>query len=136
MMVRPSRCLPLLFGVALLSCIVDHPVHEFSPALFDDQARPSIGYFKHRGTMYNLHDLMDPQFRSSHHAPYVRDFNPNVGFGHGPVWFERRMEPTWIETRMGPVWIEMDMQSGQFIIRPEQLPNPEEEPTQSFEREP
>ena len=127
MMVRPSRCLPLLFGAVLLACIVDHPVHEFSPALFDDQARPSVGYFKHRGTLYNLHDLMDAQFRSSHREPYVREFKPDVWFGHRPM----RME-----TRMDPVWIGTDMQFEQFIISLEQLSNPAEEPTQSFDREP
>ncbi len=35
----------------------------------------SLGYLEHRGRMYALEDLMDPAYRASSDAPFVREFN-------------------------------------------------------------
>ena len=42
--------------------------------------QPRLGYLEHRGNMYALEDLMDPEYRAASDDDFVRTFDP------GAVW--------------------------------------------------
>ena len=136
--------LMLLVPYTLTCSSAQEDASESAPALIDDQGRPSVGFFEHRNQQYNLHDLIDPQFRASHQDPYVREFNPNVFFGIYPSYrspLELRLGVNRPPRRTVPevparVWIERRVLQDEVLISPEpRLDRPDEE-SQSLEQEP
>jgi hypothetical protein len=51
----------------------DDPCRSSPPTA--ELPRYSLGYLEHRGRMYALEDLMDPAYRASSDAPFVREFD-------------------------------------------------------------
>ena len=39
---------------------------------------PSLGYLKHRGRLYDIRNLMDPEYRATSDDEFVRSFDPEV----------------------------------------------------------
>ena len=82
MLPRPRLCLLALLVPWTLTCSDDQGgAAQLDSTLVDEAGRPSVGQFENRGHKYNLHDLMDPQFRATHADPYVQEFDPDVYFG-------------------------------------------------------
>ncbi len=44
--------------------------------LIDAKGRASLGVLEHRGTRYELRDLLDPAYRATSEDPFARDFDP------------------------------------------------------------
>ncbi len=77
MSARLSLCFLTLLVPYTLTCSSAHEVaSDFAPALIDDQGRPSLGHLRHRGLMYDLRDLVNPQFRADNADAFLRFFNP------------------------------------------------------------
>ena len=76
------RRFDLLFlpSVIIFNCTPENPTPDAASPPTDNQDRSTFGSFEHRGIMYNISDLMDPQFRANHDDPYVREFDPMVDF--------------------------------------------------------
>ncbi len=69
----------LLPSVIIFNCTPENPTPD-AAAPAGNQDRSTFGSFEHRGIMYDIDDLMDPQFRANHNDPYVREFDPMVDF--------------------------------------------------------
>ena len=145
MLARLSLCFLMLLVPCTLTCSsTQEDASESAPAMVDDQGRSSVGFFEHRDQQYNLHDLIDAQFRASHQEPYVRGFKPNVFFGihrddisplGEPFGLNRPARRTMPEVP-AKVWIEQrDLQVEVLILPEPRLDRPEEE-SQSLEQEP
>ncbi len=72
----------LLPGAIIFNCTPESPTPDAASPAADNQDRSTFGSFEHRGIMYDINDLMDPQFRANHDDPYVREFDPMVDFRH------------------------------------------------------
>jgi len=70
----------LLPSVIIFNCTPENPTPDMASPPADDHNRSTFGSFEHRGIMYDIDDLMDPQFRANHNDPYVREFDPMVDF--------------------------------------------------------
>lgn len=150
MAARPSLFVILLLTSGVLGCNSQPVVSTFSPALFDKLGRPSLGYLEHRGTMYDLRDAAHPVFREGGRDQFAFEFSRYIADSPGSgtiVIIEHFRWQTGSTNTMaldssnqsmesGPPLFEMGTQFEEFIIPPEQLPNPVAEPTQSFDREP
>lgn len=53
--------------------------------LIDEKGRASLGVLEHRGTRYELRDLLDPAYRATSEDPFPRDFDPLHQFARDPV---------------------------------------------------
>ena len=80
MSARRRFALLLLPSVIIFNCTPQSPTPDAASAPTDNQDRSTFGSFEHRGIMYNISDLMDPQFRANHDDPFVREFDPLVDF--------------------------------------------------------
>lgn len=149
MAARPSLFVILLLTSGVLGCNSQPVVSTFSPALFDKLGRPSLGYLEHRGTMYDLRDAVRPEYPAGGRNRFALQFTryiadcPALGMAVIEVHRSQRWSTNTMELdssdqniESGPPLLEMGTQFEEFIIPPEQLPNPAEEPTQSFDREP
>lgn len=84
MLARSRLCLLALLVPWVLTCSDGQGrAEKVDSALVDEKGRPSVGHFESRRHKYNLHDLMDAQFRATHADPYVQEFDPDVYFGVG-----------------------------------------------------
>ena len=70
----------LLPGVIIFNCTPEKPTPDAASSPVDNHDGSTFGSFEHRGIMYDINDLMDPQFRANHDDPYVREFDPMVDF--------------------------------------------------------
>ena len=69
--------LTLLTGLATAGCAAPASVSELrSAGLIDEKGRPSLGYLEHRGRIYPLNQLLDPEYRAASDDPFVREFRP------------------------------------------------------------
>ncbi|MCH8963637.1 MAG: hypothetical protein IIB58_01645 [Planctomycetes bacterium] len=80
MSARRRFALLLLPSVIIFNCTPANPTPDAAPPPADNQDGSTFGSFEHRGIMYDISDLMDPQFRANHDDPYVREFDPMVDF--------------------------------------------------------
>ncbi len=99
---RSKLCLLALLVPWVLTCSDEQgEAVRFDSALVDEQDRPSVGHFENRGHKYNLHDLMDDQFRATHADPYVQEFDPDVSFDAGLSNTTYRFERDSYQRKMG-----------------------------------
>lgn len=77
---RRRFSLLLLLSVIIFNCTPENPTPDMASPPADNQNRSTFGSFEHRGIMYDIGDLMHPQFRAHHDHPYVREFDPLVDF--------------------------------------------------------
>lgn len=77
---RRRFSLLLLLSVIIFNCTPENPTPDMASPPADNQNRSTFGSFEHRGIMYDMSDLMDPQFRANHDHPYVREFDSMVDF--------------------------------------------------------
>ncbi len=74
------------FGLLLLPSVIifnytpESPMTAAASPPAGNEDRSAFGSFEHRGIMYDIGDLMDPQFRANHDDPYVREFDPMLDF--------------------------------------------------------
>ncbi len=74
------------FGLLLLPSVIifnytpESPTTASASPPAGKEDRSAFGSFEHRGIMYDISDLMDPQFRANHDDPYVREFDPMLDF--------------------------------------------------------
>lgn len=102
MLARSRLCILALLVPWVLTCSNDQGrAEKFDSALVDEKGRPAVGHFENRRHKYNLHDLMDAQFRATHADPYVQEFDPDVYFGAGLSSTTYRFERQSYQREMG-----------------------------------
>ncbi len=136
----------LLPGVIMFNCAPENPTPDAASPPTGNQDRSTFGSFEHRGIMYDINDLMDPQFRAIHDDPYVREFDPMVDFRRdasgnlrtnnwtdmdGPrMWKRVRIPPFRYDPKVRGIFEDAEIE----LLR--QIQNADEESEQSMEPEP
>jgi hypothetical protein len=146
MSARRRFALLLLPSVIIFNCTPENPTPDGASAPSDNQDRSTFGSFEHRGIIYDISDLMDPQFRANHDDPYVREFDPMVDFrldGSGSS-----KTRTWIRTNEWQIRDRVPIPPPQFdpsmLMRPQdaeiqvpkRIPFADQESQQSLQPEP
>ncbi len=136
----------LLPGVIIFNCTPENPTPDVSSPPADNQDRSTFGSFEHRGVMYDISDLMDPQFRANHDDSYVQDFDPMVDFrlyGSGNLrtenWTGMDGSRTLQRVPIPPVQYDVKMQRMLEDLEIEllrQIQNADKDSEQSLEPEP
>ncbi|MCZ6651879.1 MAG: hypothetical protein O7D91_02495 [Planctomycetota bacterium] len=146
MSARRRFALLLLPSVIIFNCTPENPTRDAASPPADNPDRSTFGSFEHRGVIYDISDLMDPQFRANHDDPYVQDFDPVVDFrlyGSGSLQSENSAYIEGSRTRTR-VWIPPPQFDASMLMIPQdaevqlpgQIPNDDQESEQSLEPEP
>ena len=146
MSARRRFALLLLPSVIIFNCAPENPTPDAASPPADNLDRSTFGSFEHRGIMYDINDLMDPQFRSNHDDPYVREFDPTVDFRHygsgilrsedwtdldGPrMWKRVPIPPLQYDPKVRGIFEDVELE----LLR--QIQNADEDLEQSLEPEP
>lgn len=74
---KPVVALVAAFAT-IAGCSAPTPFIQLTRAGTADGSRPLVGYLEHRGRLYAISDLLDPEFRAASEVDFVGDFDPDT----------------------------------------------------------